>query len=134
MSKTKLKNTKFKALWSVGNYVDAKMLHKGIYITDIPSVFHQDDTIDAIIDRARTVINLGINFLNEQYFENLKQCELREIEINISTSDKLCVSNAQKANRYDELRDKIAGFYNDDNIEGDLASIGEIAASHFNFL
>lgn len=77
--------TKFKVLMHCGYYVDANMLHEGIYITNKPFIYSKDETIESMIDRGRLMKDMtGANFISEKYFENLKECELVDVELKIS--------------------------------------------------
>lgn len=47
------------------------------------------------------------------------------------------LSSIKKAKQYEDLEDKIAAFYPEDEneeVQGDLCDIGELAASHFGFM
>ena len=52
-------------------------------------------------------------------------------------TDKQYKELEKKANKWDELNDKIANFYPDEDnrfIHGDLGDIGEVAAAAFRYL
>lgn len=77
-----MKETKFKALTNLGFYVDAYLLHKGIYICSVPFIYSKHETIENMIKRAELSKDMSGNmFTPEKYFESLKQCELTDIEI-----------------------------------------------------
>lgn len=77
-----MKETKFKALTNLGFYVDAHLLHKGIYICSVPFIYSKHETIENIIKRSESSKDIAGNmFATEKYFESLRQCELTNIEI-----------------------------------------------------
>lgn len=79
-----LNETKFKILTNTGFYVDANLLHKGIYFCSVPFIYSKNETIENMIKRAELSKDMtGKMFTPEKYFESLKQCELTEITINI---------------------------------------------------
>lgn len=58
-------------------YVDARRLEKGIYTCDKPFIYSKDKTIDELINNTKKVQLLAGDWcFSEQYFENLKQCQL----------------------------------------------------------
>lgn len=75
--------TKFKVLMHYGTYVDANMLVKGIYECTKPFIYHNDETIESMIETAEKLKDLvGSQYIvNEKYFENLKQCQLVDVEL-----------------------------------------------------
>ncbi len=66
---------KFKVLIYNGQYVDVKLLYKGLYPTYIPTLWKNCDTIETIKNKYRTD--------NMQYsiFENLSRCKLIEYSL-----------------------------------------------------
>ena len=77
-----MKETEFKALMHCGKYVDANLLEKGIYACTKPFIYSKDETIETMIERGRMMKDMtGASFINEHYFESLKQCQLVPILI-----------------------------------------------------
>lgn len=77
-----MKETEFKTLMHLGNYVDSAMLGEGIYGCEKPYIYSKDETIEAIIERVKKVqAHTGYAFMSEAYFENLRKCELVTIKI-----------------------------------------------------
>lgn len=75
--------TEFKVLMHLGEYVDANSLVHGVYATSKPFIYHKDDTIETMCTRGINMVDmLGINFISETYYENLRKCELVTIKIN----------------------------------------------------
>lgn len=76
----KMRDEEFKILTFNGEYVDANLLEKGIYVCSKPFIYSKDETIENMAERARTVKDIaGLSFISEKYFDNLKQCKLEEI-------------------------------------------------------
>lgn len=78
-------NTNFKALMYCGMYVHANQLVKGIYESNKPFIYTQDETIETMIDKAKAVKDIlnDACWFGDLYFENLKQCQLVPIEIKL---------------------------------------------------
>ena len=77
-----MKETEFKALMYCGQYVDANLLEKGIYVCSKPFIYAKDETIDTMIERGRIMRDMnGAGFISEKYFDSLKQCQLVPILI-----------------------------------------------------
>jgi len=77
-----MKETEFKALMHCGMYVDANLLHKGIYSCSKPFIYAKDETIKDMVDRAILMKDMtGASFLSQKYFDNLKQCQLVSVVI-----------------------------------------------------
>ena len=91
IKKSSIKNkamleTEFKALMHCGIFVDANLLGKGIYACEKPFIYFKDETIESMIERGKQMKDMtGALFLNEKYFEDLKQCELVPISIKIES-------------------------------------------------
>ena len=74
----------FKALTFLGKYVDANMLEKGIYSCEKPYIYNRNETIETLIERGRNIKDItGNTMVSERYFENLSQCKLVEVSVNI---------------------------------------------------
>lgn len=77
-------NTEFKALMHGGMYVDADLLTKGIYPTSLPHIYPKEESIEGIKSRIDQLKDItGKSFIPDSYFENLKQCELVDVIINV---------------------------------------------------
>ena len=77
-----MKQTKFKVLMHWGFYTDANLLDKGIYTCEIPFIYSQNETIESMIKRAENIQDkMGSWHVSDEYFKNLKQCELIDIII-----------------------------------------------------
>ena len=77
-----MKALQFKTLMYGNIFVDLGMLEKGIYGRDIPSIFEAKETMETLTNRFLAMKDYtGKCFLSETYFENLKECELVDIEI-----------------------------------------------------
>ena len=75
-------NTKFKVLMSAGHYVDANMLHRGVYTCDKPFVYKMETTINSMIEtHEKMEYMLPSEFKGEYYRENLKKCYLSDVEL-----------------------------------------------------
>lgn len=87
-----LHKRKFKVLTHCNQYVDVNLLEKGIYVSSKPFIYGEDETIESIIERAENIKDLNdVLFISDKYFENLKQCELKEIYI-LDIGDNLGIS------------------------------------------
>ena len=74
---------RFKTLTYLGQFVDTNLLERGIYISEKPSIYSLDTTIDSLVNMGKMMKDMaGNSFISDSYFENLKKCELSEIEIN----------------------------------------------------
>lgn len=66
-------------------FVDTNLLSNGIYETIIPKLYEQETTIEMLVERAMSVRNfVGNAFIADQYFINLKLCELVEVQLVIN--------------------------------------------------
>jgi hypothetical protein len=73
---------RFKTLTYLGQFVDTNLLERGIYNSEKPSIYSIDTTIDSLVDMGKMMKDMaGNSFISDSYFENLKKCELSEIEI-----------------------------------------------------
>ena len=83
-----MEETIFKTLMYMNQYVDTTLLNGGIYFRSKPYVYSEDETIESLIENARTVKEMtGSNFITESYFENLIQCQLVPIVIRSQEED-----------------------------------------------
>jgi hypothetical protein len=76
--------TKFRILNFGGfnEYIDETRLHNGIYITNKPILHEAEDTIEQMIDRWTASKDiLGESFVMGETIENLKKCDLIEVEL-----------------------------------------------------
>lgn len=81
---------KFKTLMLYGEFIDPNLLEKGIYYSNKPFLYSESQTIENIIQETRDVIKAtGMTAFTENYFDNLKQCILVDVEIIIKSSTKL---------------------------------------------
>jgi hypothetical protein len=77
-----MKETEFKILMHIGDYVDVNLLNKGIYSCSKPFIYSKDETIENLISKGRMMKDMtGSCFISETYFENLKQCQLVLVRI-----------------------------------------------------
>ena len=77
-----MKETTFKALMHCGQYVDANLLEKGIYVCSKPFIYSKDETIEVMIERGRMMKDMtGASFISEKYFDSLKQCQLVDVSL-----------------------------------------------------
>lgn len=76
--------TRFKVLMQSGYYVDAALLHKGVYLTDKPHLYRDDDTIESMIAEA-AVYEANVAFDMKTYMTNLSMCRL--VSVNLSLTD-----------------------------------------------
>lgn len=62
--------------------IDDDLLHKGLYDTDRPVLREVATTIDSMMERGKRIRDMtGHRFLCDEYFENLKKCELRTVVV-----------------------------------------------------
>jgi hypothetical protein len=74
---------RFKTLTYLNQFVDTNLLNKGIYISEKPTIYPIDTTIESLVKSGKMMKDMaGNNFISDSYFENLNQCKLTEIEIN----------------------------------------------------
>lgn len=72
----------FKTLMLSGEYVDVRLLEKGIYFCNKPYLYLENETIQSIEQTTRDVIEAtGVEIYTENYFNNLRQCLLVSIHI-----------------------------------------------------
>jgi len=77
-----MKETNFKVLMHCGIYVDANLLEKGIYEISKPTLYYKDETIETITEKVRSIQHeFGLTYITEHYIENLKQCQLVDVEL-----------------------------------------------------
>jgi len=77
-----MRETQFKVLVHLGQYVDINLLEKGIYLTSRPTLYDKDTTIDLIIEKGKDFKDMmGNHYLSDKYFESLKQCELVDVSL-----------------------------------------------------
>ena len=58
-------------------YVDASLLGEGIYVSSKPFIYDKEETISALVNQGRLMQDMiGKGFVPENYFDNLKQCQL----------------------------------------------------------
>lgn len=75
-----MQETEFKALTYSGQYVDANMLHKGIYQSEKPFIYPKDYTIETMAAVAEKVYKLTeAAFITDGYLLNLNRCDLTPI-------------------------------------------------------
>lgn len=92
-----MKETNFKVLMHMGSYVDTTLLGKGIYACNKPSIYSIDETIESLTEKYRTVQNMTeAMFINEAYFDNLKQCELVPVVITEAAAKALFIEDLKK--------------------------------------
>lgn len=76
---------KFKVLMVNGEYVDETLLGKGIYYTNKPTLLNKDMTIKSLVQsRMRIKDFVGEVMLPEEYFINLRLCELVDVTLILS--------------------------------------------------
>lgn len=81
-----MKETGFKALMFMGNYVDSNLLEKGIYSASEPKLYDKCTTIEGLEKQAKMlVVMTGDCFISERYFDNLRKCELVDVSVVIKT-------------------------------------------------
>ncbi len=67
------------------NYVDVNKLNSGIYSSIKPTIYSSDETIESLIEKIKMMqMTYSKSIVSEEYIENLKQCELVNIEITIN--------------------------------------------------
>jgi hypothetical protein len=76
-------NTLFKTLTYLDNYVDTNLLEKGIYTATKPTIYDNNTTLEMLIEQAQQVKDMLGNtmIISDSYINNLKQCQLKNIEI-----------------------------------------------------
>lgn len=78
-----MEDKKFKVLTHAFQFVDERLLHKGIYETSVPKLRSTEDTTEIIIQDILRVIEILPSFNADTMIENLKQCVLMEVEVNL---------------------------------------------------
>ena len=82
------KETEFKVLMHCGEYVNVNLLGKGIYSCDKPFIYSKDETIETLVQRGVIMKDFeGNNFISDEYFGNLRRCELVSVTITESIHD-----------------------------------------------
>jgi hypothetical protein len=80
-----MKVTKFKTLIYMDNYVDVNKLNSGIYSSIKPTIYSSSETIETLVENAKMMqMTYSKSIVSEEYIENLKKCELVDIEIKIN--------------------------------------------------
>lgn len=114
-----MNETHFKTLMHLGAFVNENLLQSGIYQIIKPYIYSKDTTIDILEQQGREFKDmLGNQVISENYFENLKQCELVDITISIGkvyTEDEVSeLLSVQRENCYvaifNETNDKKLGM------------------------
>ncbi len=78
-----MEDTKCKALEHSGIWVNANLLEKGIYATEVPSLYGKGTTIDGLIEGAKMAKDsMGNTFVSDKYISNLSECSLVDVVIN----------------------------------------------------
>lgn len=66
----------------LGIYVNVNLLEKGIYMSAIPFLYSEQETIENLIERGEELQKrFGLNYPSDKYFENLKRCELVTVSL-----------------------------------------------------
>lgn len=94
-----MKETHFKVLMHSGQYVDMSRLNGGIYPHHLPCTFQKDETIESLMKKGDEIL-LGSIFDINNYFENLKKCELVDIEIFMKIDKDNIMNNMKKKENY----------------------------------
>lgn len=76
---------KAKALMKGGRFVDTKTLSRGVYPCGCPMLYPLSTTIDSLCDEAMAKDGIGDRYFGQEYFENLRSCELVEVQIAITS-------------------------------------------------
>jgi hypothetical protein len=72
----------FKVLTYLGQYVDENLSNEVIYTTSIPQLKSKDVTIEQIVERCKQMQDMaGVCFITEAYIDNLKKCELIDVQV-----------------------------------------------------
>lgn len=75
-----------------GYFVNSDLLCNGIYLTYIPNIRDKNTTIESMVNQALSINeHADYEIINKAYFDNLKKCELVEVELNFKE-----VANASK--------------------------------------
>lgn len=83
-----MKEINFKTLMYMGHYVDTNLLGDGIYWSAKPYIYSMDETIESLIQKAETFkVEMRADYISEDYFENLKQCQLVPVVIRTKEED-----------------------------------------------
>lgn len=106
-----MNETHFKTLMYIGTYVDTNMLQSGIYQITKPQLYSKDTTIDMLEQHGRMFKDMvGNQVISENYFENLKQCELVDITVcvgKVYTEDEVSeLLSVQRGNCYVAIYNK----------------------------
>jgi len=79
-------DTTYSALQYAGNFIDENMLFKGLYFTNTPALYDASDTLEDLIKRHSELIGRYMpGSPVDVYVENLKQCKLVKVRVNIRT-------------------------------------------------
>lgn len=76
-----MKTTKFKVLMYNGIYVDQNRLDMGIYMTQTPSLFRHEETIESLRKQYERVQEMMITYPTQKHFDNLQLCKLVAVEL-----------------------------------------------------
>jgi len=110
--------TKFHTLMFLNNFVDVNQLEKGIYETEKPILYPENETIESLIDRARMMKTItGETFLSDAYFENLSKCYMADA--NLTITDKV-----KQENESNVITDFLKAKANELNVRCDAVKIG----------
>lgn len=77
-----MKTVNCKTLMYGDIFVDSRLLHKGIYETDVPVILKTFNTIESLIESGQLFVTE-----DSDYIKNLKQCKLVEIELTIKIKE-----------------------------------------------
>ncbi len=73
---------KFNVLTYCGQFVDEGQLEKGIYTTSVPLLRHEGTSIEGLVTQLGWMKDFnGETFLNQSYFDNLRQCTFVTMEL-----------------------------------------------------
>lgn len=74
----------FYVLTHCGQFIDERLLQKGLYATSVPKLYSKETTIDLMIQQGRTIVDMtGNQFIEESYFDNLSKCKLTEVQLSV---------------------------------------------------
>lgn len=76
--------TKFKTIMYGHIFIDMRMLSKGLYEAQTPTLYPFETTKESLIESIKELKEqFGLEIPNKEYFENLNACEL--VEVNLTT-------------------------------------------------
>ena len=73
----------FKTLMYAGHFVNMKLLAKGVYTTDLPTLL-EDETMESLVEKLEDAKLFGKRLISEDYIANLKKCELITVTLTIN--------------------------------------------------